>query len=548
MIKLNKIIVILLLLLPLSVFAQDDTTQELKVKRGFSVENPEFTLRSFFENLEKDNYNPSIAARTMNFSSLTKGTYSREDLAVKLNKIIVAKGIIINFRLVPNNSNYIDSASLQQIYAFVPELPQIYLEKSGNKWLFSTETIENINKLYDKTIPFDIYKIVDKLPVFFRNSILGFEIWQFIGLAVWIIFAYFLAVLLKYVSRLFLKRLLKRIDKIEVGQMYILPIARNFSQLIGILFLIGSIPILELPTKVNIAIIIVLKVICPIFIIKILFRIVDIFTAFLKRLAAKTANTLDDHLVPFAAKALKVIVVILGAFYILDLLNINITPLLAGVSIGGLAFALAAQETVKNILGSLTIFVDRPFAVKDWIQFSSGEGIVEEIGLRSTKIRTFDDSLISVPNGIISDAVINNLGKRNWIRYLTVLGVTYNTQYELIEQFVEGIKEILMNYPKSKKDNIQCTFDNYGPSSLDIRVVVYLKVDTFYEGQQAKEQLNLQFLRLAESLGISFAFPSQSVYLEKTDMPDKLSGADIAKKFNEFKRNNLSDSSEKQNC
>ena len=135
----------------------------------------------------------------------------------------------------------------------------------------------------------------------------------------------------------------------------------------------------------------------------------------LKRRAEKTVSTLDDQLIPLLRKFLKAVVLVLGAVWILSRLDFNVTALLAGVSLGGLAFALAAQDTLKNMFGSLLIFLDKPFQVGDWIQADSIDGTVEEVGFRSTRVRTFANSVIYVPNGKLSDMMVNNMGMRNTV-------------------------------------------------------------------------------------------------------------------------------------
>ena len=205
---------------------------------------------------------------------------------------------------------------------------------------------------------------------------------------------------------------LLKIKHWEIPDNFILSVARPLSMLLVFILFMTFYTILELPVKLNMVIMYVLKVSIPLMITIILYRFTNILSIMLQRLASKTKSTVDDQLIPFIRKTLKVVVIILGFFYILKVLDVDITPLLAGVSIGGLALALAAQETVKNLFGSVTIFMDQPFALGDWIIFTGGEGVVEEVGLRSTRIRTFNNSLISIPNGKLGDMMIDNMGKK----------------------------------------------------------------------------------------------------------------------------------------
>ena len=143
--------------------------------------------------------------------------------------------------------------------------------------------------------------------------------------------------------------------------------------------------------------------------------------------ATQTQNTMDDQLVPIIRKSLRVFVITFGTLAILQSLNLSIFPLLTGLSIGGLAFALAAQDTIKNFFGSVMIFLDKPFQIGHWITTDGIDGTVEEVGLRSTRIRTFSNSLVTVPNGKLADATINNHGLRVYRRFYTTLSINYDT-------------------------------------------------------------------------------------------------------------------------
>ena len=506
----------------------------VKVLNGFSVDNPQFTLRCYYDNLEDDNFHPEVAAKTMNFSNMKGKDYNSAYLAQKLHRILAAKGIIIKIKTVPIDPNYLDSSSMQQQYELSGELPEIYLQKYGNKWLFSSETVAQIDKLYDKIIPFDVYSIVDRLPQVFKTKFLGIALWQYISIVVLFVLVYFLVVLLKFVFKFLLKKFFKHIKREEIGNTYIVPIGLLLARLVGVLILLALVPVIELPTKVNLFIALILKVTIPCILMFIIFKIIDIASNVLQHVAQNSDSSLDHHIIPFIGKALKCIVLILIIFYILDILNINITPLLAGVSIGGLALALAAQDSVKHIFGSITIFGDHPFAVGDWITFAGGEGIVEEIGLRSTKIRTFEDTLISVPNGVIADAVVNNFGKRRLWRYSPVLGIDYGTQSEKIEAFITGIREIINKHPKSVEEKTGVYFISFSASSLDIQLVMYFDVNSLDESCRAREDVNFQFYKLAEELGISFAYPSQSIYMEDMSPKAKESEDEINSKLNKF--------------
>lgn len=480
-----------------------------------ATENPQYTLRTFFESMSKNNYYPENAVRTMDFSSATG--VNKKSIAIKLKKIFDAKGIMVNISRASLNKNYIDTATMTQVYKISNELPEIFLQKVGNKWLFSSYSVSKVQEIYDKIFPFDASWIVDKLPDVFRFEFLGVELWQYAGLAIFIIIAYLIAKLLKYISKFIIKKILERFNRGEAAKAYVLPISKRLSQLLGMLIFMGVLPTLELPHKLNYGIMLVVKVAVPIFIVIIVFRIIDAVMAVFRRIASSTPSTIDDILVPFIRKGLKIVFFIFAVFYVLDILNVNIAPLIAGVSIGGLAFALAAQDTVKNLLGSITIFADNPFAVGDWIKFANGEGTIEDIGLRSTRIRTAEDSLISIPNGKLMDMAIDNLGRRQFRRYNFNIQLVYSTSKELLLNFISEVRRITEANENINQDNIQISFYNFSDSSIDIRVALFFKTTNLLEELKFREEFNFEIYTLAGKMGVEFAFPSQTIYMDDSN-------------------------------
>ena len=221
------------------------------------------------------------------------------------------------------------------------------------------------------------------------------------------------------------------------------------------------------------------------------------------------------YLFSFVEKLIKVTILIIGGLLIAQNIGLNVTSLLAGLGIGGIAIALAAKDSLSNFFGSFIIAFDRPFIPGDFICFDQIEGVVESIGIRSTQIRTFYDSTVSVPNSTLAQAKIDNLGKRKYRRTRFTLGVTYSTPPEKIENFTQGIKKLIENHPKSKKDSFQVSFSGYSSSSLDILVNVFFDVAKWGQELRCQQELFLDILKLAHKEGIEFAFPSQSLYIEK---------------------------------
>ncbi len=263
-----------------------------------------------------------------------------------------------------------------------------------------------------------------------------------------------------------------------------------------------------------------LNVLMGIFLIWMGHKLVCVFMDFLQVITSKTESTLDDQLLPVASKTLKVLVVGLGAMIIIQNLGINVLSLVAGLGVGGLAFALAAKDTAANLFGSLTIFSARPFLMGDWIRIGDTEGIVEEIGLRSTRIRTFEKTLIIIPNATVANSTIINVSARQqWRRTYVTLGLTYDTPVEKIEAFLEGSKNILLASPQTDKENMHVAFTGYGASSLNVMLYFFLDSPGYADELMGRQKIYLQIKKLAEELKIAFAFPTQTLHLES--MPGK---------------------------
>ncbi len=230
--------------------------------------------------------------------------------------------------------------------------------------------------------------------------------------------------------------------------------------------------------------------------------------------ADKSDSKLDDQIVPIVRSSGKVFLIFIGVILVLQNLGYSVSSLLAGLGFGGAALALASKDTVANLFGSIVIFLDRPFLVGDWIEMDGLEGTVEDVSLRTTRIRTFANSVITVPNSKFTTSAINNWSRMKKRRIKMSVGVTYDATPEKMEAAVTKIREILRADPKIHQEFFLVNFDNFGPSSLDIFIYCFTVTTNWAEFLEARQQLNLKIMRAVRELGLSFAFPSQSVYVE----------------------------------
>lgn len=243
-------------------------------------------------------------------------------------------------------------------------------------------------------------------------------------------------------------------------------------------------------------------------------RLTDNWTTIWSGRAEDTEGTFDDQLVPVIRTLVKLVIFVVGLLLIFQNLGYEVGSLLAGLGIGGAAIALASKDTIANLFGSIVVFVDRPFQVGDWVEIGSHEGTVEEVGLRVTRIRTFANSLITVPNSTFTTTAINNWSRMHKRRLKLTIGVTYDAKPEQLQAGVAAVREILANDERVSQDFSLVNFTNFGPSSLDIFIYAFTISTNWVDYMQAREDLLLAFMTRFHELGLSFAFPSQSLYVE----------------------------------
>lgn len=244
-------------------------------------------------------------------------------------------------------------------------------------------------------------------------------------------------------------------------------------------------------------------------------RSIDFVGYKLKNKALQTESKVDDQLIPFAIDIAKVLTIVLGVVMILgNVFDVNVTALVTGLGIGGVAFALASKESLENLLGSFTIFFDKPFTVGDTVTLGGVTGTVEKVGFRSTRIRTFDRSVVTVPNKNIISTELDNLGARPVRRVKFNIGLTYDTSVENIKNIVDDIQKLVDDHPMTNQEG-KVRFLNFGASSLDIMVLYYVDSPDWEVLIDAQQKINFQIIDIVNKYKCEFAFPSTSVYIEK---------------------------------
>jgi len=252
-----------------------------------------------------------------------------------------------------------------------------------------------------------------------------------------------------------------------------------------------------------------------------LYRLVDVIEYYLNRLVGRTETKLDDMLVPAVRKALRVTIAIVAILLISEsILGTNVKSLLLSAGVGGIAVALAAKDTIANFFGSITIFTDRPFHMGDMVKIGDHTGPIEEVGFRSTRVRTTQGHLVTVPNSVIANSMVENIGKRPYIRRTSNITITYDSGHTKTKRAVEIIREILGGTPEVNTDADRpprVYFSDFNDWSLNIYMSYWVKPPDYWLYHEVNERVNLEIMKRFEAEGIEFAFPSQTLYVKTED-------------------------------
>ncbi|MDR3251230.1 MAG: mechanosensitive ion channel family protein [Tannerella sp.] len=223
----------------------------------------------------------------------------------------------------------------------------------------------------------------------------------------------------------------------------------------------------------------------------------------------------DSKILPVIKRSTLIVIWSVGILYALGNVGVNVKALLGTLGIGGIAFALAAQDTIKNIFGGITIFTDRTFSIGDVIKFDGAEGTVVDIGLRSTRIRTYDKQIATIPNYKLTDTLITNITSEPDRRVVMEIGLTYDTSYEKMQHAIEILKSIPEKVHGVSKDDLKAVFTNFGDSAMIITFIYFIHNKS--QILETKSEVNFEILKSFNQSALNFAFPTRTVYLSKID-------------------------------
>ncbi len=505
-----------------SFLSADSSENQAVVSEALST--PTLTLDTFIQSMGEviDGNSKAMdhALNTFDLNNIT--TVIRKDRGSELAYSLYS--IIQHDQL--QNAEFIIHSTKALLKRYPQGAIEIVKQEDG-RWLFSQKTLAVVPAIIEakltessttdvdsvavyKSLPINI-TLKAMMPDFLKGGFI-LEYWQWIGIFIVILLG---AIADKSVAWLLAKNVARWKHKHEEYEVVDDAILRPLGLMVMALMWWFGLGALGLPDGALVVLSVAVKLLVSLSAVWSAFRLVDMLYVLMLRKAKQSANKFDDLLVPMISKSLKVFVVVIGVIFTADNLNIDVTSLLAGLGLGGLAFALAAKDLIGNFFGSLTVLLDRPFHIGDWVIIGDVEGSVEEVGFRSTRIRTFYNSLVTLPNSNLTTTTIDNMGARRYRRMKTMLGLTYDTAPEKIDAFCEGIRELVRLHPYMRKDYYQVYFNQYNSASLDILVYVFWETPDWNTELRERHRFLLDVLRLAKQVDVEFAYPTQTLYLKQ---------------------------------
>jgi len=384
-------------------------------------------------------------------------------------------------------------------------------------WRVAPSTVAHVPQLYAE---FGFGPLGELLPdTFFVVRVFEVQLWQWLGLlavaflswlASWAVARTILGALRSLVAR----------SEVSVDDRLLEAVAGPARLVLFVaIFSLGARP-LGLAVPVHEVLVAAEKALAVVAATWFLLRGVDVAGDLVRERLERRGQAPAVQFVPLGRKAVKVVLVAFAALAALDTFGFDVTTLIAGLGIGGLAVALAAQKTVENLFGGVTVLADRPVQVGDFFRWGDQVGTVEEIGLRSTRIRTLDRTVVSIPNAEFSTIQLENFARRDTIRLYAVFGVRYETTPDQLRFLLAEIRRLLLAHPRITDDPARVRFVGFGAYSLDLEIFAYVQTIDWNEFLQVREDVFLRVMDLVETAGTGFAFPSQTTYLGKDEPPD----------------------------
>jgi MscS family membrane protein len=353
---------------------------------------------------------------------------------------------------------------------------------------------------------------LDKIPYLKEHDVLGQPLWKYVASFIYILLAFYVAKLLDFLVNGWLKRLAAKTE--SKYDDLILELLRGPVKVVAFVILLNiGLGIFEWPERAQAYISRAFLLVVAGSVTYVLLKVVDLLLGvWHEKIVSPSDRAFAAQLLPFISKVVKTAIIIAAVVLTADNLEIKITSLLAGLSVGGLALGLAAQDTVANLFGAVAIFLDKPFHIGDRIRVEGVEGTVETIGLRSTNLRSLDGHQVTIPNKLMGNAIITNITRRPTIKTELNLGLTYDTPAEKVKRATVLLEEIFRGNPRTVE--LLISFNKFADSALNLYVVHVWNGTDGNQHFAEMQALNLQIKARFDAEKIEFAFPTQTIYLK----------------------------------
>ncbi len=377
----------------------------------------------------------------------------------------------------------------------------------------AVKSAKNIRRLLKDFVD----EVAEKSPVmadFLTTKIFGIRVVQYL---VSILILLFNILLVKYVFKYIINKLVRLFNRNDKSVLLKMLIERMSKPVNVFAWVLSIYLIIVFLVQDEANIVVLSRAVGIVFWISLFWLIsisVDVAFMGISRKFKKNNSTSTANLFDFLRKVVKFVITIIAILSILTNCGVNVNTIIASLGIGGMALAFASQDTIANFFGSVSIILDRPFIVGDWVKTNSCEGTVEVIGFRSTRIRTFSKTLVTIPNSILAKEAVENFTKMPERKVVQVIGLTYATTSKQIEKFLDDLRNTIPQIEGVVSEGFLVEFSDFGPSSLDIKVIYYTKQISFDYFSATKRRVNLAIMDIVAESGLSFAFPSMSLYVE----------------------------------
>lgn len=497
--------------------------------------SPRATMKTFLEAMNAEPQDLGAAVRCLDPTGQDPEAWKvlGLDLAAKLKIVMDKTKVVVHINIPdePEGEKYVwDTASTGNIVIG-------RIEEEGDlqgEWRFTPKTLKTLDALYrehekksiiqelqdagvKERLTFGLW-LQKQMPQPLRATFWHLEAWQWLALLALIPLGWFVQLVVATLATRLLRSWFRR-RGMDVGLDVQRRALRSSGAIVTVLFWYYAIQHLLLPEEV-------LKVLLPITRLALAvtgvwvgYRFVDVLGGHIAADKEVRLTRFDDVLIPMLRKTLRLVVFLVVILVVLAWWGQPPSSVLGALGIGGLAVAFAAKDTLGNFFGSITVLFDRPFGIGDWIVIGDVEGTVERVGFRSTRVRTFYNSVVTIPNSQIVNTQVDNYGARRYRRARIMLSVTYSTPPEKMDAFCEGIRELIRLHPYTRKDYYHVYFNKFAASSLDILLYTFFEVPDWGTELRERHRLFVDILRLADKLGVEFAYPTQTVRLERSRVP-----------------------------